>query len=147
MRFTRHADYALRVLIYVGLKGERLSTIAEIAARYRISENHLMKVVHRLAQGGYVTTTRGRAGGVRLAAPPETINLGAVVRWCEDDLRLVECFDPATNTCPIAGVCGLTQTIGEALAAFFAVLESKTLADVLQASPDVKRTLAIEEGV
>ncbi len=132
MRLTRYTDYALRTLMYLGLKpaGE-LATINEIAVRYGISENHLMKVVHRLGQVGLVTTVRGRQGGVALARDPAAINIGDVVRQCEDDMRLVECFDPEGNTCPIAGVCGLTPVLGEALAAFLAVLDATTLADLL----------------
>ena len=68
MRFTRYTDYALRVLMYLGLKAPgELATIKEIGERYDISRNHLMKVVHRLGQEGYVETLRGRQGGLRLA--------------------------------------------------------------------------------
>ena len=132
MRLTRYTDYALRVLMYLGLKpaGE-LATIKEIAARYAISENHLMKVVHRLGRDGYIETLRGRQGGMRLAQDPAAINLGEVVRRCEDDMSLVECFDPETNTCPIAGACALPAVLDEALAAFLGVLERHTLADLL----------------
>ena len=146
MRFTRHTDYALRVLIYAGLKGEQQSTIAEIAARYRISENHLMKVVHHLSLGGYVATTRGRNGGLRLARPPEEISVGDVVRWCEEDLRIVECLDPQTNSCPIIRFCGLTATVAEALDAFLAVLDTKTLADVLAGSAGAERVLQLADA-
>ena len=132
MRFTRYTDYALRVLMYLGLKPEgELATIREIAESYGISENHLMKVAHRLGLAGYIVTVRGRQGGLRLAQAPEAINVGAVVRRCEDDLRIVECFDPDTNTCPIAGVCALPALLDEALAAFLAVLDRHTLADLL----------------
>ena len=132
MRFTRYTDYALRVLMYLGLKtpGE-LATIKEIGERYGISQNHLMKVVHRLGQEGYVETLRGRQGGLRLARDPAAINIGEVVRRCEDDLRLVECFDAATNSCPIAGACALPALFDEALAAFLAVLDRRSLADLL----------------
>ena len=132
MRFTRYTDYALRVLMYLGLKtpGE-LATIKEIGERYGISQNHLMKVVHRLGQEGYVETLRGRQGGLRLARDPAAINIGEVVRRCEDDLRLVECFDPATNTCPIARACALPALLDEALTAFLAVLDRYSLADLL----------------
>lgn len=132
MRFTRYTDYALRVLMYLGLKPEdELSTIREIAERYSISENHLMKVVHRLGLNGYIMTVRGRQGGMRLAQAPAAINLGAVIRDCEDDLRIVECFDPETNTCPIARVCALPALLDEALAAFLDVLDRYTLADLM----------------
>ncbi len=133
MRFTRYTDYALRVLTYLGLKdAENLSTIKEIAGRYGISENHLMKVVHRLGQTGYVETVRGRGGGIRLARAPEEIVIGGVVRDCEDDLRIVECFDPVTNTCPITAACALPAILDQALSAFLVVLDKYTLADLLR---------------
>lgn len=144
MRFTRYTDYALRVLMYLGRKGEDLSTIKEIAARYGISENHLMKVVHQLGRHGYITTIRGRQGGMRLAAAPDKINIGEVVRATEDDLRIVECFDDQTNTCPITKVCGLAGMIDEALAAFLAVLDQKTLADVLGISVGLGAALKLD---
>lgn len=144
MRFTRYTDYALRVLMYLGRKGEDLSTIKEIAARYGISENHLMKVVHQLGRHGYITTIRGRQGGMRLAAAPDKINIGEVVRATEDGLRIVECFDDQSNTCPITKVCGLAGMIDEALAAFLAVLDQKTLADVLGKSVGLGAVLKLD---
>ncbi len=144
MRFTRYTDYSLRVLMYLGRKGDGLSTIREIAARYAISENHLMKVVHQLGRGGYITTIRGRQGGMRLAAAPDQINIGAVVRSCEEDLNVVECFNDKTNACPITNVCGLAGMVDEALAAFMAVLDSKTLADVLGRSAGLGKVLQLQ---
>lgn len=132
MRFTRYTDFSMRVLMYLGLRKEGdLSTIKEIAERYGISENHLMKVVHQLGRNGYVATVRGRQGGMKLAMAPGEINLGDVVRHCEDDMRLVECFDAKTNTCPIADVCALPPVFDEALEAFLSVLDKYSLADAL----------------
>jgi len=132
MRLTRYTDYGLRVLTYLAVKpaGE-LSTIKEIAASYGVSENHLMKVVHRLGQHGFVETIRGRGGGLRLGRMAVDINLGAVVRSCEEDMRLVECFHSETNTCPISGVCTLPPILDEALGAFLAVLDRYTLEDLM----------------
>ncbi|MCG8355856.1 MAG: Rrf2 family transcriptional regulator [Kiloniellales bacterium] len=132
MRLTRYTDYTLRVLIFLGLRGEQVSTIREIAQHYGISENHLMKVVHRLGQRGLIQTLRGRKGGLLLAVPAERINIGEVVRWSEEDLVVVECFDMVTNTCPIAGPCLLQHVLNQALHAFFAVLDRYTLADLLK---------------
>ncbi len=144
MRLTRHTDYALRVLMYLASKGDGLSTIKEIAACYAVSENHLMKVVHQLGRNGFITTIRGRQGGMRLAATPEQINIGAVVRSCEEDLCIVECFNNKTNSCSITGVCGLSGMIAEALNAFLAVLDSKTLADVVGCSPGLGNVLKLQ---
>ena len=134
MRLTIFTDYALRVLIYLGAHRdeERLATIGDIAAAYRISENHLMKVVHHLARYGYVETTRGKGGGMRLARNPERINIGAVVRGTEEDFAMVECFQDGNVACPIAPACALQEVLGRAVGAFFEVLDSTTLADLLK---------------
>ncbi len=131
MRLTRHTDNALRALIYLALADPTTpARITDIARRMGMSEDHLAKVVARLATLGYVETTRGRVGGVRLSRDPAAIVVGDVVRATEDNLNLVECFDPLTNRCPIAPACALAPALDEALSAFFAVLDRYTLADL-----------------
>ena len=146
MRLTVYTDYSLRVLMYLGIRPDRLCTIQEIATAYDISRNHLMKVAHQLGLAGYVDTVRGRGGGLRLARPPAQIGIGAVVRACEEDFRLVECFDPERNRCVITPACRLTAMLAEALDAYLAVLDSYTLADLLRDDTRLRRLLAIAEG-
>ena len=133
MRLTIFTDYTLRVLIYLGAhqRDDRLATIGDIAVAYGISDNHLMKIVYHLAKQGYVETTRGKGGGMRLARAPEKINIGDIVRGAEEDLALVECFRRGNPECPIAPACALQGILGRALSAFFEVLDGKTLADLL----------------
>ena len=126
MRLTHYTDFALRVLLYLGTHPEQICPISEIAQTYGISQNHLVKVVHDLGKAGYVAGTRGRFGGIRLARPAEAINVGAVVRHTEDDFRLADC-----GGCLIAPACGLSCALDEAMAAFMAVLDRYTLADLL----------------
>ncbi|WP_088008604.1 RrF2 family transcriptional regulator [Indiicoccus explosivorum] len=132
MRLTMYTDFSLRILLYLGAKEqEELSTIKEISEAYQISKNHLMKVSHELGKAGFIETVRGRGGGIRLALPPEEINIGAVVKRMEDDFHLVECFSAEGNTCPIAPVCGLKGVLAQALKAYLDVLSQYTLADLL----------------
>jgi Rrf2 family nitric oxide-sensitive transcriptional repressor len=116
----------MRVLLYLGAHPDRLCSIAEVAEGYRISHNHLMKVVNQLARQGYIDSVRGRAGGIRLGRAPEAINLGALVRDTEDGFVLVDC-----GGCVVAPACGVTGVLAEALGAFMAVLDRYTLADML----------------
>ena len=131
MQLSLHADYAFRVLIYLGTHPERVVSTQEISSAYGISKNHLVRVVQTLAGNGYVDAYAGRSGGVKLAREPHLIRLGDVIRNAEPNLRLAECFDKKTNTCPIAGVCGLKRMLQEALNAFLTSLDQYTLADVL----------------
>jgi Rrf2 family transcriptional regulator, nitric oxide-sensitive transcriptional repressor len=130
MRLTSFTDYTLRTLIYLALRPDRLVTIADIARAYDISANHLMKVVHRLAVAGDVTTVRGQRGGLRLARPASDINIGEVIRRAEPDMALVPCFDDKQR-CVIQEGCVLQHALGNALAAFLAVLDRYTLADLV----------------
>lgn len=141
MRLTVYADYSLRVLMYVGLKEPSLSTIKEISESYAISRNHLMKVVHQLGLLGYLESVRGRSGGIRLALPPSDINIGAVIRQVENDLALVECFDVGASRCRIEPACVLKPILGEALAAFFSVVDGHTLEDLIAPQWRLKRLL------
>jgi len=140
MRLTRYTDYAMRVLLYLGARQERLCGIAEIAQAYAISQNHLMKVVNDLVHAGYVQSVRGRAGGIRLARPAGEINVGALVRHTEDDFDLVDC-----GSCVIAPACGLTSVLDEALLAFLKVLDGYSLADLLARRGDFTHLLHVPQ--
>jgi Rrf2 family nitric oxide-sensitive transcriptional repressor len=130
MHLTRFADNGLRCLMYLALHPGQTSTVHDIARGMALSEDHLVKVVQKLAQHGYVETLRGRGGGVRLVREPAQINVGEVVRHTEESFRIVECFDAEANTCPIAPACTLASALDEGLRAFLGVLDRYTLADL-----------------
>ena len=146
MRLTTFSDYSFRVLIYLGAAPEGLATIEQISAAYGISSNHLMKVVHRLGQLGYIETVRGKGGGMRLARPAGEINVAEVLRATEDGFALVECMEAAEADCRIAPACVLKHALDEALAAFLQALERYTLADLLRAPAPVARLLFVPKG-
>ena len=127
MHLTQFSDYSLRVALYLAARPDALASVEEISRSYGISRNHLTKVVRRLTDLGVVASTRGRAGGFRLAKPPQEINVGWLVRQTEPHFNLVECFDPAANTCPIAPACGLKSALVRAQQAFLDVLDGYTL--------------------
>jgi Rrf2 family nitric oxide-sensitive transcriptional repressor len=140
MKLTHYSDYSLRVLIYLGVRNDRLVTISEIAESYDISRNHVVKVVHHLGRLGYVDTLRGKHGGMRLAQNPEHINVGKLVRETEASLQIVECFGD-DNACVLSPVCVLKSVLNEALGAFLATLDNYTLKDLIKPAPQIDEQL------
>lgn len=134
MRLTLYTDYSLRVLLYLANNEDELVTISELANFYKISRNHLVKVVHNLGLKGYILTTRGRNGGLKLAHPAKEILIGEVVRSTEPNFDLLECFNPATDQCTITRTCSLKSVIFNAQASFLGELDKYTLADIVEAS-------------
>ena len=131
MRLSLFSDYSLRVLMFAALKAD-VFQVQEVAAAYGISRHHLVKVVHNLAQLGYLETRRGRGGGIRLGRPAADIRIGKLVRETEAEPALVECFDAATNTCRLIGNCRLKGVLAEAMAAFYERLDQQTLEDLVR---------------
>jgi Rrf2 family nitric oxide-sensitive transcriptional repressor len=137
MQLTRYTDYSLRVLVYLSLKTDSTVTITEIADYYGISRNHLVKVVHNLANLGYIQTTRGKGGGLRLGHPAEEIKIGTVVRDMEPNFDIVECFSRNNMPCIIEPLCALKHQLKQASDSFLAVLDEYSLADAVNKDKNI----------
>jgi Rrf2 family transcriptional regulator, nitric oxide-sensitive transcriptional repressor len=129
MRLTAFTDFGLRALMRLAGDPDRLFSTAEIADEFAISRNHLTKVVGDLAAAGFVNTQRGTGGGFRLARPPQTINLGDVVRALERRQALVECFRSDGGSCVLTPRCLLKRKLAAAQDAFLRELDRTNLAD------------------
>ncbi|KEQ16863.1 Rrf2 family transcriptional regulator [Endozoicomonas numazuensis] len=141
MKLTRHTDYALRILIYSALQPQsRLISIQEVTDVYDLSRNHVMKIVQRLGQEGYLSTIRGKGGGFRIGLSAEDINLGVVVRMMESTTVLIDCDEPV---CRISPSCRLKGILADAMSAFMAVLDSYTLADLIENRKELAGLLAV----
>ncbi len=130
MRLTLYTDYSLRVLLYLALHVDKTVTITELADFYKISRNHLVKVVHELGLSGYILTTRGKRGGIRLARAPDQIVVGEVIRQTEPDFDLLECLNPDIDQCVITHTCRLKSVLFTARGNFLGELDKYTLADL-----------------
>jgi len=144
MQLSAYSDYSLRVLIHATLRAPERVTIDEVAEAFGISRNHLVKVVHALGRNGYLATRRGIGGGFTLAMPAGKIMLGKVVRLTEADETVIDCKDRNSRQCRIFPVCRLKGVLDEAAAAFFAVLDSYSLSDLMQRSSEMKKLLKIQ---
>ncbi|MGM9454672.1 Rrf2 family transcriptional regulator [Legionella bozemanae] len=144
MQLTQFTDYSLRALIYISLRKESC-TIQDITNAYIISTNHMVKIIHNLAKLGLIKTSRGKGGGILMAVPPETINLGQLIVQLEPHFDLVPCFNKEKANCCIAPVCKLKGILHEAQTAFMEVLERYTLADILHNPNDLSALLNIKQ--
>lgn len=146
MKHTSHADFALRVLLYLRVAPGRRGSVGDIAEAHRVSRHHMEKVVQRLAGAGLVATTRGRGGGVHLSRDPATITVGEVMRTMENDFAVVECLGPA-RYCRVAGVCGARDVFARALDAYFAVLDDATVEDIADNDQGLRGALGMIQGI
>lgn len=137
MHLTQFSDYSLRLAIYLACHPDQMVSADEISRAFGISRHHLVKVVQTLTDLGVVEAQRGRGGGMRLAMRPSEINVGWLVRQTEPHFDLVECFDPGSNTCPIAPACGLKGLLRHAQQAFLSVLDESTLDQLLTRRTDL----------
>jgi len=144
MRLTRQTNYAIRILMYCAANDTRLSRIPEIAAAYSVSELFLFKILQPLVENRLVETVRGRNGGVRLAKPAADITLFDVVRVTEENFAMAECFENDATDCPLVDSCALNAALREALGAFFEVLQSHTIADLVRERPAMRNRLGID---
>ncbi|CUH49294.1 RrF2 family transcriptional regulator [Ruegeria atlantica] len=127
MRITKRTNIAVRLLMYCAAHQDRLVTKSEIAEVCNISKNHLAQVINQLSQLDYLSTQRGRNGGMVLARSAEQIRIGSVFRDVEGDLPLAECFADADNTCPLTDACRLRMALQDAAEVFYASLDEITL--------------------
>lgn len=140
MQLDKFTDYALRILMTLAVRDPARIPTSEIATIFGLSENHLSKVSTLLAREGFVTSERGRKGGLTLARPADQIIVGEVVRAMKRNDTVVECFG-TNKSCHILPVCGLREPLAQAQEAFFATLDQYSLADVTRARPALSALL------
>lgn len=143
MRLTTRTNLAARVLMFCAVNPGTRVRSAEIAAACNASANHIARVVQQLQAEGFLDTQRGRAGGLQLARPPAAISIGTVFRLFETEIPFAECFDPASNTCPLTGACRLRGFLTRALDAFYHELDRVTLDDLTRGNCGLEQLLTL----
>lgn len=131
MNLSKFTDYGFRILLYLGNNTNKLHTVDELALNLNLSSNHLKKIVYKLSKNGYILSSKGRNGGIKLAFSPKDINLGDILDITEDNLNIVECFSYDNNTCSISSSCKLKPILNDATIAFKDTLKKYTLEDIL----------------
>ena len=129
MYLSKFTDYSFRILIYLGHNQGKLFTVDELANALNLSSHHIKKIIYKLAKNGYISSSKGRNGGIKLGMSPKDINLGKLLEITEDNLNLVECLSH-NNTCNLNSFCKLKPIINNALNSFIAEFYKYTLYDI-----------------
>lgn len=143
MRITVRSNLAMRALMQCAVNDGRTVQAREIAAACNASANHVAQVASRLAEAGFVATSRGRGGGLRLARPAADISVGAVLRRFESEAPLAECMAAQGNSCPLPAACRLRGALLRALEAFYAELDGLSLAALVDDNAALATLLAL----
>jgi len=123
LQIARHTDYAARIVLHLACLGEGAQvSIAEIAEQRQLPAFFVRRLIGKLVKGGILATSRGSAGGIRLARPAAAISMLDLVRVMEGPIALNQCLDearscPFTARCPVQSVWiqatrGLEETLG-----------------------------------
>lgn len=142
MKLTAYSDYGFRMLVYLAVAPDNRATVREIAAAYDLSQHHLAKIAQRLVHADLLSSYTGRNGGLALKADPATLRVGDIVRAVESDFAVVECLGD-DGRCAVKDHCGGRPLFDRAVDAFFAVLDSQTLADAVRAQGPLRTDLSI----
>ena len=117
--------------------------MAEIAADLKVSQNHLVKIVHFMGKQNWLITTRGKGGGIRLNLEAVHLQVGEAVRILQGENPIVECNNPP---CVLRSNCGLKSILDQALEQFYQHLNQYTLGEVLARS-NAKNNKTIQNGI
>ena len=113
-------------------------TIHEISQQFNVPRNHLIKVVTRLNKLNWISTTRGRTGGLKLGANASELKLGNILKELESKTTLINCDAPP---CALNGRCNLKAILDHGLNKFYEEMNNYTLQDIV----DKKTQLAVIE--
>jgi Rrf2 family iron-responsive transcriptional regulator len=148
MKLTRQSSYAIRTLMYCAVNQPNLSHVADIAKAHGMSELFLFKLIKPLVEAGLIETVRGRHGGIRLGRPAADITLLDTIKLTEENFAMAECFEGGDVSCPLVDACDLNAALRHALGAFFEVLESYTIADLVEKRVSLRERLGLHtEGL
>jgi Rrf2 family protein len=89
---TQRSRYAIRALLALAKAPPGIPVpLRLIALEARVPRKFLEIILTEMKRAGFIETTRGKAGGYRLARAPHLISFGEIIRVIEGPLALVPC--------------------------------------------------------
>lgn len=133
MKISTKGRYALRLMLDLAQNDKQDPiSIKDIAARQQISDKYLEQIISILNKAGYVKSIRGPQGGYFLAKAPSHYTVGMILRLTEGSLAPVSCLEDSENGCERQIDCVTWILWGKINEAVSNVVDSITLADLLE---------------
>jgi Rrf2 family protein len=136
---SKKTIYAFKALIHLaGTPAGQPVLIADLARDENIPRKFLEFILLSLRKGGLLQSRVGKGGGYTLALPPNRITVASIVRILEGDIAPVQCLSTTNyarcEECQDEATCGIRLTMADVNAALSAVMDSLTLADMVERS-------------
>lgn len=137
MKVSTKGRYALRIMIDLAQSGEgEVVSLKDIARRQEVSAKYLELIISTLNKAGFVVSTRGKAGGYRLAKAPSDYTVGEILKLTEGSLAPVACLGTGESTCQRADRCEALPMWKQLDRIIDAYLESVTLQNLIDQARD-----------
>jgi Rrf2 family protein len=132
---SKKTQYTLRALYGLArVYGKGPTLIATLAREESIPHDFLENILLHLKREGLVESKKGKGGGYALAADPETLTLGSVIRLMEGPLAPLPCASETAyrkcDECVDASCCGTRLVMREVRNAIAGILDRTTIAQV-----------------
>ncbi|WNO53925.1 RrF2 family transcriptional regulator [Stakelama saccharophila] len=134
---TQRSRYALRAMLYLAEQPASGGPVPmnRIAASANVPRKFLELILADLRDAGMLDSTRGKAGGYRLAKARHLISLGEVVRVIEGPLALVPCVSRTAyrpcKDCRDEASCAIRIAMARVRDETARILDGTSLADAL----------------
>jgi Rrf2 family protein len=147
MMISKKTKYALKALEHLARHStEGPILISELAEAESIPKKFLEAILLSLRKGGILQSRIGKGGGYSLALDAKRITIGSVVRILEGDFAPVQCLSDTSYTrcdeCADEATCGTRLVMADVKKAVASVLDSVTLAEMLERSENEQRKQA-----
>lgn len=141
---SKKTKYALKALTYLaGQSPDEPVLISELAREERIPRKFLEAILLTLKNSGILHSKVGKGGGYSLARDPRNITIGSIVKVLEGGYAPVQCLNESAaqgcDECGDPSSCGIRLVMSDVLQALSAVLETATLADMIERSENAER--------
>lgn len=93
MRITLEADYALRIMCRLQKHSGKLLDAKSIAEEASVPQRFTLKILHKLHDGGLVSSKKGSAGGYFLSESADRVSLRRVIELIDGPLAISKCVD------------------------------------------------------